>query len=109
MDDADSGRGPRRKRAFAARVAPGALRHGNHITHWMRTCLVNGTVSPALYRQPSARCSPLIGAECSSVKDTRLRSLEFCGEGCSTRSIESGSLRVQQKDNRFSVSRVADW
>jgi hypothetical protein len=30
----------------------------------------------------SARYRLLIGAECGSVRDTRYRSLEFCGEGC---------------------------
>jgi hypothetical protein len=45
--------------SVCARVA-GALRHGNHITHWMTTCLVNGTVSCPLLTafrtlQPSHR------------------------------------------------------
>lgn len=30
----------------------------------------------------SARCGLLIGSECGSVRDTRFRSLEFCGERC---------------------------
>ena len=57
----------------------------------------------------SARCRLLIGAECGSVRDTRFRSLEFCGEGC-CEAVDRAWI-VQRTTGRQQVScpSLADW
>jgi hypothetical protein len=56
----------------------------------------------------SARCRLLIGAECGRIKDTRFRSLEFCGEGGCNAVDRAWIVQRATGKQQVSCRRVAD-